>query len=101
MAGAFKNKLLFSSGRVTNHRSVSRPYRMYFPLLDQSYGILLKVSCTTSFSSWAPSEFFKYKSTLSVRFELNTKREASGLQIGVTSKPGSKVSLLALWPCNS
>src|SRR2546428_14007565 len=101
MDGAFRRSLLFSSGRVANHKSGPRVYRMYFPSLDQLLGSLLKSSCTIAFSSRAPSEFFIYKSTLSRRFEPNTTCDASGLQMGKTSKPGSKARRFTLPPCNS
>ena len=101
MDTAFRNKLLLSPGRVRNHRSGPRVYRMYSPFLNQSLGILWRSSCTIIFSSCAPSEFFIYKSTSSTRFELNTNREPSGLHMGTTSKPGSKVRRFTLSRCNS
>src|SRR6267378_1671929 len=101
MDGALMNKVLLSAGKVKNHKSGPRVYRMYSPFLNQSLGILLNSSCTMTFSVSAPSEFFIYRSTCSPRFELNTNREASGLHIGTTSKPGSNVSRCALSRCNS
>src|SRR5262245_5750579 len=98
---AFKNGALFTSGRVTNHKSAPRVYKMYFPFLDQSHGNLLRSSCTKTCSSWVPSRSFAYRSKSSVRFEAYTNPEASGFQMGRSSKPRSNVSRLAPSPCNS
>src|SRR5215475_900225 len=74
---------------------------MYFPSLDQSFGALSRLSCKIAFSSCAPSEFFMYRSTLSARFEANSNREPSGLQMGATSNAGLNVSRFATPCCSS
>jgi len=91
----------FISGTEMSHKSLPRLHSMYFPSLDQSFGNLLNSSWMMVFSSCVPAEVFVCRSTPYPRFEANTSCEASGLQIGVTSKAGSKVSRLALSRCKS
>src|SRR5262249_42823067 len=101
------NRLLFSSGIIANHKSVSRVYRMYFPSLDQSFAKLLTPPCMIGFSSCLPSEFFIYRSLLDCGLEVDCRLEAKtncapfGLHTGTWSAAGSKVSRLALPRCRS